>query len=174
VTMIDGAGETFILRIDGRILDVIGQPIPEFAASIVGVMGQFDASAPFTGGYQLIITRWDDLVEGVAPPPSVALQISRIDGGIHVSWPASASGLLKMTEGLNPPNWQPAPEVPETVDGWNTVTIINPTGTRFYGLGPAAGSDSFFNGSVQRILMEASVLEMESRGIPLPPLPPLP
>lgn len=83
------------LRIDTRVLDVIGQPIPEFAASIKGVVGQFTSGPPFTGGYQLFLTQPGDLVAGTPPsePPSVSLTIVRDGDNVILSWPDAAYSL---------------------------------------------------------------------------------
>jgi hypothetical protein len=73
------------LRIDTRALDVIGKPIPAFAASVKGVMGQFVSSPPFIGGYQLFLTEYADLVEGT-PPPSAILGSERIGNNLVLTW----------------------------------------------------------------------------------------
>ncbi|HMP82917.1 MAG TPA: immunoglobulin domain-containing protein [Verrucomicrobiota bacterium] len=81
------------VRIDTRALDVIGQPIPEFAASIKGVMGQFTSGPPFTGGYQLFLTQPGDLIAGTPPVPAVELTIVRDGHSVTLSWPDAAYSL---------------------------------------------------------------------------------
>lgn len=81
------------LRIDTRAVDVIGQPIPAFASSIKGVMGQFDSSAPFTSGYQFFLTQYTDLVAGTPPAPSanpIPLEFSVNGGNLVLTWTNSA------------------------------------------------------------------------------------
>lgn len=53
--------KTFTLRIDSRVIDIIGQQKPTGPATIVGVLGQFDGSDPRAGGYQLLPTRFADI-----------------------------------------------------------------------------------------------------------------
>jgi hypothetical protein len=74
VTITDAAdpAKTFVLRIDSRVTEVIGQPKPTAAVSLVGVLGQFDSADPRAGGYQLIVTRLADIISGVVPGPITA------------------------------------------------------------------------------------------------------
>jgi hypothetical protein len=67
VTVTDAAdsAKTFVLRIDSRVTEVIGQPKPTTPVSLVGVLGQFDNADPRAGGYQLIVTRLADVISGV-------------------------------------------------------------------------------------------------------------
>jgi hypothetical protein len=53
--------KTFSLRVDSRVIDIIGQQKPAGPATIVGVLGQFDTTDPRAGGYQLIPTRYADI-----------------------------------------------------------------------------------------------------------------
>ena len=68
VNMTNAQGETFVLRADARVLDITGQPKPTIPVNIVGVLGQFDTSSPYTTGYQFIPTRFADIVGGAAAP----------------------------------------------------------------------------------------------------------
>lgn len=71
------AGKTFTLRIDSRIVDVIGTPIPASPVSLVGVLGQFDGANPRAGGYQLLVTRLADIITGgVAEEIVVAAEVA--------------------------------------------------------------------------------------------------
>ncbi len=67
VTMTNSAGETFVLRIDGR-TDIAGQAKPRGAVTILGVLGQSDGTNPRTSGYHLIPTRWADFIAAPLPP----------------------------------------------------------------------------------------------------------
>lgn len=89
-------GQVGVLRIDSRVQDVIGQPIPEFAASIKGVMGQFDGTAPHNSGYQFFLTQYSDLIAGTPPSPSVdpiPLDFQVSGGNLILSWADSAFNL---------------------------------------------------------------------------------
>jgi hypothetical protein len=62
VLMTNQSGETFVLRIDSRVTDLIGQPKPHTPVTLYGVLGQFDQLDPRTAGYQLLPSRAADLV----------------------------------------------------------------------------------------------------------------
>ena len=62
VTMTNQSGETFALRIDARVTDLIGQPKPTTAVTIYGVLSQLATSDPRTTGYQLLPSSLADLV----------------------------------------------------------------------------------------------------------------
>ena len=74
VTVTDAAdsAKTFVLRIDSRVTEIIGQPKPTEAVSLVGVLGQFDNADPRAGGYQLIVTRLADIIAGSVAGPITA------------------------------------------------------------------------------------------------------
>lgn len=59
--------EIFTLRVDRR-TDIGGQPIPRGEVSVLGVLSQYDRSDPRTGGYQLMPTRFEDIVSSLKPP----------------------------------------------------------------------------------------------------------
>lgn len=56
--------ETAVLRIDPH-TDIAGQVRPESAVTIYGVVSQFDSSSPRTSGYQIVPTRFADIVAEV-------------------------------------------------------------------------------------------------------------
>ncbi|MBL9137952.1 MAG: lamin tail domain-containing protein [Verrucomicrobiales bacterium] len=56
----DASGLPFDLRIDAR-TDLVSQAKPTGAFAVVGVLGQFDTSNPWTAGYQIIPSRFADL-----------------------------------------------------------------------------------------------------------------
>jgi len=89
-------GQVGVLRIDTRVTDVIGQPIPAFATSIKGVMGQFDGSAPHNSGYQFFLTLYSDLIVGTPPAPSanpIPLNFGVNGGNLVLAWTNSAFAL---------------------------------------------------------------------------------
>ncbi len=61
ITDANDPSKTFTLRVDSRVIDIIGQQKPAGPATIVGVLGQFDSADPRAGGYQLIPTRYADI-----------------------------------------------------------------------------------------------------------------
>ncbi len=121
-------GEIFTLRVDGRVIDMAAQSIPE-NATLIGVMGQFKSSAPFTNGYQLFVTRYADVVPTV---PSVPVEITKTSTNTTVSWSSIPTGFtLQSTASLSPTNWQDVVTTPVTTTNKNIITIT-PTGTGFY------------------------------------------
>jgi hypothetical protein len=55
---------------------------------------------------------------------AVSLAIRRTSGNVIISWPAPSTGfVLQSTTSLNPPNWQPASEVPVANNGRWEVTV---------------------------------------------------
>ena len=48
--------------------EVVGQVKPSGLVSIVGVLGQFDTSSPYTSGYQVIPTRFADVISVIKAP----------------------------------------------------------------------------------------------------------
>ena len=66
VWLTNEAKDTFQIRIDKDIPGVVGQPVSFDTMTIVGLGGQFDASAPYNEGYQIFprgladITEWVD------------------------------------------------------------------------------------------------------------------
>jgi hypothetical protein len=82
VVMTDVNGETFILRVDGRVADIIDQPKPTTSVDIIGVLGQFDSSSPFDSGFQLIPTRFADIF--VTSGPEIAATLE--GDSIRLSW----------------------------------------------------------------------------------------
>ncbi len=59
--IVDASGYPFDLRIDAR-PDIGGQAKPTGPFAVIGVMGQFDTSSPWSSGYQIIPSRFADLL----------------------------------------------------------------------------------------------------------------
>jgi hypothetical protein len=100
VTITDATdpAKTFTLRIDSRVLDIIGQQKPSGPVTIVGVLNQFDSSAPRAGGYQLLVSRFNDISTGPFPPRITTQPESRSAsrGGI-ANFAVEAAGTLPVT-----------------------------------------------------------------------------
>ncbi len=67
VVLTSELGEQMNLFCDRR-TDIPGQRKPEGAVRIYGVLGQFDTANPRTGGYQIIPTRFADIVSPLKAP----------------------------------------------------------------------------------------------------------
>lgn len=67
VTISDDFGYPFTLRIDAR-TDIGGQPVPKVPFAIIGVLSQFDTSDPRDIGYQILPSRYADIITPIKPP----------------------------------------------------------------------------------------------------------
>lgn len=76
--IVDVDGATFDLRIDAR-PDIGGQAKPTGPFAVIGVMGQFDTSNPWTSAYQVIPSRFADiLTPSKAPTIRYTNQLSEL------------------------------------------------------------------------------------------------
>ena len=55
------------LRIDNDVSSIIGQSIPSSAIDIIGILGQFDTSPPYSSGYQILPRNIFDIIDDGAP-----------------------------------------------------------------------------------------------------------
>jgi hypothetical protein len=69
VNLADGSGNTFVL-FSSAYTDLPGQVKPTAAVTLLGVLGQYDASSPYTEGYQIIPSRFADVL-AVAKAPAI-------------------------------------------------------------------------------------------------------
>ncbi len=67
VSVRDAAGNTLPVWIGAR-TDIAGQAIPATAVTIMGVLGQSDGSKPYTGDYEIVPTRFVDIISPAKPP----------------------------------------------------------------------------------------------------------
>ncbi len=72
------AGERFAVRVDSRVFDIIGQPIPPFAWTVTGPMAFFlgTTATNRSGGYQLLPTRYADIVTTEPPAATTSVAVS--------------------------------------------------------------------------------------------------
>jgi hypothetical protein len=104
VTLTNLSGQTFTLFVHANSTDIIGQSIPPFATSIIGVLSQFKSTAPYTSGYELDITQSSDLVAGTPPVivPSIPLNIQLSGGSLVLTWSDSSFALQSATNVAGP------------------------------------------------------------------------
>jgi hypothetical protein len=100
VTITNQANQTFVLFIDSRLSDIAGQPIPGGLVNVTGYISQFDSSAPFTSGYQLVPTYAGAIVSAPPAPTPVALNIAVAGDQAIVTWD-DATGLFKLASGTD-------------------------------------------------------------------------
>ncbi|MDB4106956.1 lamin tail domain-containing protein [Bacteroidia bacterium] len=67
VSLTNANQDTFTMRIDNSITDVVGTAVTYDTMNITGLGGQFDASAPYDDGYQIFPRGLGDLEEYTAP-----------------------------------------------------------------------------------------------------------
>jgi len=67
VIISDDFGYPFTLRIDAR-TDLGGQAVPKIPFAIIGVLSQFDTSNPRDSGYQILPSRYADIITPIKPP----------------------------------------------------------------------------------------------------------
>jgi hypothetical protein len=67
VIISDDFGYPFTLRIDAR-TDIGGQAVPKIPFAIIGVLSQFDTSNPRDSGYQILPSRYADIITPIKPP----------------------------------------------------------------------------------------------------------
>jgi hypothetical protein len=86
-------------------------------------------------------SRMDNLLVGLSfeavTPNLTHVRIRRAGSAVEVSWPSSSvwdGFMLQSTRSLANPDWQPVTQPAITVDGWDVVTITNPTGNEFFRL----------------------------------------
>lgn len=86
-TITNDLGQTFVLRVDGRVTSLVDVTIPLFAYQVTGCMGQFlsATATPRNNGYQLMVTRPEDIVTVLPPAPTI--KMARSETGVSLSWP---------------------------------------------------------------------------------------
>ena len=89
-TISDGTN-SFTLRIDAD-CNLFGKPQPSGLFDVLGLVGQFDNSSPFTTGYQLFPRDTNDIIPVVATSPTV-----RFVGGSATVLEGNVSHTIKMS-----------------------------------------------------------------------------
>jgi len=130
IVVTNAAGETFTVRIDARIGDIIGKSTLPYGWTVTGVMGYFLSAAATdrSAGYQLLPTRLADIVSQM--PSSVSY------AGVNpvISWQAGPNvpySVLRATDVSGPYDIIVSGLVFGTTDGSYTDTTA-PAGNAFY------------------------------------------
>jgi len=88
-------GTVFMTNLSGQVFRLFcpvpfnlaqGQPVPQFARSVRGVMAQNDGTSPFTSGYSMFLQNVADIEVGVAPPAPEPLTIQVVGSNVELSW----------------------------------------------------------------------------------------
>ena len=91
------------LRIDNDVSSIIGQPIPSSSIDIIGLLGQFDFSPPYSSGYQILPRNIFDIVDDGAPlilNPVIAANIDTISFTVYYN--TARNGNSQVKYGLTP------------------------------------------------------------------------
>jgi len=87
VTVTNGSGAPFTLFISSQCQNVVGQPIPRFAYSVLGTLTQSKSGAYSSAGYELNLTAPEDVI--TAAPPAVAVSAAlNANGHVVLNWTA--------------------------------------------------------------------------------------
>jgi len=78
-------GQTYTLYVD-RDTDIDGSPVPTGELTVTGVIGQYDTSAPYDGGYQLLVRSLTDIGPAALDAPAVTIQYA--GGTVVLNWEA--------------------------------------------------------------------------------------
>ena len=92
----------FPAYISPYVYDVVANPIPNFAASITGVLAQHATGSVYTNGFQLVMTQYSDLVAGTPPTLPIPLVTGYTAGTLTLSWSDPAFILQSSTNAAGP------------------------------------------------------------------------
>lgn len=128
-------GQGFILRVDSRVGDIIGKPIPALATRVTGVLSQFlSTTAPDRkAGYQIVPTRYIDIATNVVLGPAITTTSPLVSGTAGTAY----SQTLTNVTGTSPWSWSivsgnlPAGLALTTTNGTISGTPTAP-GTSFF------------------------------------------
>ena len=128
LTVSDGSGRTATIRIDSD-TEIDGTPVPCGPVSFIGVVGQFDSTAPFDSGYQLFPRTLADIIVSSTPAPGCGGDGGGGAGGVVISefrTRGPAGGNDEFVEIYN------NTDRPVDIAGWQLRGSSNtaPTGTR--------------------------------------------
>lgn len=101
-TISDTSG-TMQLRIDDNVSSIIGTPIPQGQIDLVGILGQYKNSAPYSSGYQLLPRNIADIVVDGRPLIYNSVYASNIDtNSFKVYFETARRGNSQVKFGLTP------------------------------------------------------------------------
>ena len=84
-------GKTLSLYVNANAQDVIAQNVPQFAASIKGILSQHTTTVPATNGYELDVLQYADVVAGTPPPPILTMR--KVGANCILTWLDSSFAL---------------------------------------------------------------------------------
>lgn len=121
------------LRIDNSVTSLIGQQIPTGQVDVIGILGQFKTSAPYSTGYQILLRFLSDIIDDGSPfilNPVIAADIDT--SSFKIFFNTARNGNSQIKYGLTP-----ALEIDSVVINDDTTNHIVPItglqqGTLYY------------------------------------------
>lgn len=86
VIVTNQAGVPFTVFVSSQCAELIGQPMPRFAWSVLGAMSQFQSGTYASAGYELNVTSLADIITN--PPPAVTVSVSLSGNHVTLNWDA--------------------------------------------------------------------------------------
>jgi hypothetical protein len=87
VIVTNQGGAPFIVYVSSTITDVLGQPMPKFAYSVLGAMSQYKSGTTYSSaGYELNVTSLSDIITN--PPPATTASATLVGQTVVLSWRA--------------------------------------------------------------------------------------
>jgi hypothetical protein len=86
VIVTNQAGVPFIIFISSQCAELVGQPMPRFAWSVLGAMAQFQSGNYSSAGYELNPTSQSDIVTDA--PPAVTVSVALSGANVVLNWTA--------------------------------------------------------------------------------------
>lgn len=146
----DGTG-IIELRIDGD-TDIPGNVAPTGSFDLIGVISQFDASSPYTSGYQLMPRSMTDIIFTEGPEFAVSPHILDLwSGEVVISWETIEPTTAVVNYGPTTAYEEGSVAVPES-QTYHEITLSNLTSATLYhyevvagnALGETSSGDYFF------------------------------
>ncbi|EEF58075.1 immunoglobulin domain-containing protein [Pedosphaera parvula] len=100
-TITNAAGETGVFRVDSRVGNIIGQPIPTFAWTVTGPMSYFltATASDRSAGYELLATRLEDIVTNT--PAAIGVTDAQSGTNNVLSWVTQPGYVYSVLQSAN-------------------------------------------------------------------------
>jgi len=138
------ASGTMDIRVDNNV-DFAGTPAPGSAFTVVGVLSQFVAAAPFIGGYQLLPRSKSDIITSGVGFNTLPHETEMTTTSVKLTWENSAAATPGAKYGLTP-SFELGKIVGNNAATANDIVIEGLTASTVYYVKPFAfvGSDTSF------------------------------
>ncbi len=127
-------GVPFIVYVGGQCTNVIGQPMPTFAYSVLGALTQYKSGSTYANsGYEVYLTTTDQLITTPPPAPTVAATLSA--NKVVLTWdavPYNYSYTVLVADDVSGPYAPLAAGLSFTSAAGTYTDNIGSTGQKFY------------------------------------------